>query len=152
MKKALILSKLYINSLYGFSGILYDLKSNKKAVMKKITCLLAIAITLANTGCRKTGHSTPAVGKEYTGVVVYNICSHPMVRSTGSDLIGQPTFVAGNKTYHNVFAVKNICDFGNYKAGDNIKFRMKKASEQNCMYCMMAVELPEVGYYIEVIP
>jgi hypothetical protein len=120
--------------------------------MKKVVFLLAMPLALMNAGCRKTGHNTPVAGKEYKGVVVYNICSQPMVQSLGPDLIGQQTFVAGNNTYHNVFAVKNICDFGDHGAGDTIRFRMKKASAQNCMYCMMAVALPDVGYYIEVVP
>jgi ABC-2 type transport system permease protein len=49
MKKAWVLSKLYINSLYGFSGFIYDLKLNKKAAIKKIAFIILIALAFSST-------------------------------------------------------------------------------------------------------
>ena len=47
MKKALALSKLYIDSLYGLSGFTSDLKTNKKAVLKKVSFVILIAASFS---------------------------------------------------------------------------------------------------------
>lgn len=49
MKKAWVLSKLYINSLYGFSGFLSDLKVNRKAAIKKIGFIVLLAVAFSGT-------------------------------------------------------------------------------------------------------
>lgn len=49
MKKAWVLTKLYINSLYGISGFLNDLKINKKGAFKKVAIIIFIAFALSGT-------------------------------------------------------------------------------------------------------
>lgn len=49
MKKAWVLSKLYINSLYGVSGFINDLKVNRKAAIKKILFAILIAFAFSGT-------------------------------------------------------------------------------------------------------
>lgn len=47
MKKAWVLSKMYINSLYGLSGFLNDLKKNKKSAIKSIALIILIIFSLS---------------------------------------------------------------------------------------------------------
>lgn len=49
MKKAWVLSKLYINSLYGVSGFINDLKVNRKAAIKKIAFAIFLAFAFSGT-------------------------------------------------------------------------------------------------------
>lgn len=49
MKKAWVLTKLYINSLYGFSGFISDFKMNKKSAFKKLAFIVLIIISLSGS-------------------------------------------------------------------------------------------------------
>lgn len=49
MKKAWALAKVYISSLYGISGFINDLKSNKKEAIKKIAFVFLILFSLSGT-------------------------------------------------------------------------------------------------------
>jgi len=92
----------------------------------------------------------------YKGVLVKSgICSQKVV-----EVIGEKeglrfeeswTDESSNKTYRNVFSVKNICDFpGDIKEGDTISFRKGKEVKQ-CAVCMAYTPVPETHVEIEVI-
>jgi ABC-2 type transport system permease protein len=49
MKKALVLSKIYINSLYGISRLISDLKTDRKAALKSLGILILILFGLSGT-------------------------------------------------------------------------------------------------------
>lgn len=49
MKKAWVLSKLYINSLYGISGFFNNLKVNRKDALKKIVFILLMAFAFSGS-------------------------------------------------------------------------------------------------------
>jgi ABC-2 type transport system permease protein len=49
MKKAWVLSKLYINSLYGINNFIHDIKSNKKAALKTVGLIVLIVLSLSGT-------------------------------------------------------------------------------------------------------
>lgn len=49
MKKAWALTKVYISSLYGISGFIDDLKTNKKEAAKKIALVFLILFSLSGT-------------------------------------------------------------------------------------------------------
>lgn len=49
MKKAWVLTKLYINSLYGFSGFINDLKMDRKSALKKLAFIILIIVSLSGS-------------------------------------------------------------------------------------------------------
>ena len=122
--------------------------------MKKIVLLFMVIFTVAFSGCTKSTSSTSS--GVYKGVVLFSICSHTVIQTIGSpNYIGQDTWASGSNpgdpVYHHVFAVQNGCQFGNHPQGDTISFRVIPAQVQNCMYCLIAVAVPDTTIPIQVL-
>lgn len=120
----------------------------------KIFLMLLPLLAAAGTGCRKTTASGATSGT-YTGVVVFSTCLHTMIQTIGPDYLGEDNWVSGTYSgatvYHHVFAVQNGCQFGDHNPGDTIRFRVISPQAQNCMYCMIAVAVPDSSYAIQVV-
>ena len=97
--------------------------------MKNTTgVLLAAIFILITTACNRKISKSASGNEEvlYTGVLVkHGICSQRVIEVTGNkqglEFLESWTDESTNKTYKNVFAVKNVCDFpADIKEGDTL--------------------------------
>lgn len=117
--------------------------------MKKFVVCLSALITLLSLSCKKTNNADIS----YKGVVLFNICSHAVVQTFGSNLIGENHWAeTGTAIYDHVFRVQNTCQLGDSLiAGDTITFKLRANIVQDCNYCMLLVETPNTNYAIQLV-
>lgn len=120
--------------------------------MCKLYCSILMLGGLLAAGCNKRT-SPGSLGTVYRGVVLRNICCQAVVQTIGTNNLGQSWADSGNAaypSYSHVFRVANPCQFGTYKEGDTISFKVIAQQVQNCACCMIFIPTPATSIPIQV--
>ena len=120
--------------------------------MNRLLVMVFVSLVFTNLSCKKTSNADVT----YKGVVLFNICSHAVVQTIGTNLIGENHWAETNTTtshiYDHVFNVQNTCQLGDSLiTGDTIMFKLRTNLVQDCNYCMLYVETPNTNYAIQLV-
>jgi len=87
------------------------------------------------------------------GKVLRISCASFVVQVLNNDTVGEDGWkdmMNNNAVYNNVFAASNTCKIGgNIKAGNTIRFKVDKPTQNDCVVCMMYDGPPNVKYDIK---
>ena len=114
--------------------------------------ILLASVVLTSATCHKTtGNTSCFKGR----LEIKGICQNYVIRLLDGDTAAlqlEKTWVdeTTDKTYQNVFALQNKCDFPDLKEGDEFYFTLEASPKSDCMVCQAYRPVPAAQNNIKV--
>jgi hypothetical protein len=113
----------------------------------KILLFVLMALPFSASKCKKSTHDKDGY---LTGKVIRISCASFVVQVLNDDKVGEDGWkdmMNNDAVYNDVFTANNSCKIGNeIKAGNTIRFKIDKPTQNDCVLCMMYDGPPKVKY------